>query len=283
MMPAVNYLHMIGRSNMTTASKAIVNDSRNYSSLVSVDGRTYPLKSASLNARAEGDIAATTLTQAYENPYQEALEVLYTLPLPADGAVTGYTIRLGNRVIRGEVRKREEAREEYRKALIEGRTAALLEQQRSNTFSQQLGNLAPGETAVIEIEVLQPLAFLPSGNNQISFWEYRFPTVVSVRYEGDGVPDAQVLDADRGKKGIPARLEATLLIADGPADRVQPHSPDRRSAINPDGGSCFRLSPANSLGAHTPLAGLVGPSGGIERGSVPAAAAKQNPRERNRP
>jgi hypothetical protein len=56
----------------------------------------------------------------------------------------------------GGGRKREEAREEYRKALFEGRTAALLEQERADTFSQKLGSLPPGETADVEIEVLQP-------------------------------------------------------------------------------------------------------------------------------
>src|SRR6059036_1376677 len=82
------------------------------SGLVSVDGRTYPLKSARLEARAEGGIAATTFTQTYGNPYEEPLEVLYTLPLPASGAVVGYSIRFGKRVIRGEVRRRAEAQEE---------------------------------------------------------------------------------------------------------------------------------------------------------------------------
>jgi hypothetical protein len=60
---------------MTTAS-ALQNYRPQQSALVSVDGRAYPLKSANINARAEGGIAATTLTQAYENPYAEALEVL---------------------------------------------------------------------------------------------------------------------------------------------------------------------------------------------------------------
>src|SRR5438045_7736057 len=93
------------------------------SGLVSVDGRTYPLKSARLDARAEGGIAATTFTQTYGNPYEEPLEVLYTLPLAASGAVVVYSIRFGKRVIHGEVRRRAEAQEEYRKAVIEGRTA----------------------------------------------------------------------------------------------------------------------------------------------------------------
>jgi Ca-activated chloride channel family protein len=218
---------------MTTASALPKNDRYQQSALVSVDGRTYPLKSASINARAEGGIAATTLTQAYENPYAEALEVLYTLPLPADGAVTGYTIRLGKRVIRGEVQKREEARTQYRKALLDGRAAALLEQERADTFSQRLGSLPPGETATVEIEVLHTLAFLPGTTNGQSCWEYRFPTVAGVRYEGDKdrVPDAGRLDVDRAAEGLPVTLEATLLIADGAADQVQPYAPNQGLSI----------------------------------------------------
>jgi Ca-activated chloride channel family protein len=214
---------------------AALNDLKPHSCLVSVDGRTYPLKSASINARAEGGVAATTFTQTYENPYTEALEVLYTMPLPADGAVAGYTIRLGSRIIRGEVRKREEAREEYRKAMLEGRTAALLEQQRADTFSQQLGSLPPGETATIEIEVLQPLAFLPATEHKQACWEYRFPTVVGVRYESGRATDSQNLSADRAAEGLAVRLEATLLIADGPADQIKPHAPDQQLNVQPDG------------------------------------------------
>jgi Ca-activated chloride channel homolog len=67
--------------------------------LVSLDGRLYPLESAEIEARTEGGLALTTLRQRYRNPYEERLEVVYTLPLPADGAVMGYTIRVGDRVV----------------------------------------------------------------------------------------------------------------------------------------------------------------------------------------
>ncbi len=212
---------------MTTISALPLTEAVRHAGLVSVDGRTYPLKSAKLEARAEGGIAATIFTQVYENPYSEPLEVLYTLPLPADGAVTGYTIRIGHRIIRGEVRKREEAQKEYRKALFEGRMAALLEQERTDTFTQKLGCLPPGETAVVEIEVLQPLAFLPAGKEEPARWEYRFPTVAGVRYQGaEGrVTDAEKLDVDRAAAGTPVRLEASIDIADGSAGEIQPHSP----------------------------------------------------------
>ncbi len=202
--------------------------------LVSVDGRNYPLKSACITGRAEGGIAATTLTQTYGNPYEEPLEVLYTLPLPASGAVIGYAIRLGQRVVRGEVRRREEAKEQYRKALFEGRTAALLEQDRADTFTQQLGCLPPGETVAIEIEVLQPLMFLPAEGKEAARWEYRFPTVAGVRYQGGSgrVPDAGKLDVDRAAgAGTPVRLEASLLVADGLADAIHPYAPGQEIGV----------------------------------------------------
>ena len=222
---------------MTHGSASLRDDPYTRSGLISVDGRVYPIKSAKITARAEGGIAASTLIQVYENPHAEALEVFYTLPLPADGAVAGYTIRMGNRVIRGEVRKREEAREEYRKAILKGQTAALLEQQRDDTFSQKLGNLPPGVTAAVEIEILQPLSFIPEAAGGQSRWEYRFPTVVGVRYEGGPgrVPDVDALDVDRAGNGLPVRLEASLLIADGPADRVRPQSPEQRLRAKSEG------------------------------------------------
>src|SRR5690349_11174313 len=147
--------------------------------LVSVDGRAYPLQSARITAEASGGIVRSTLVQTYRNPYDEALEVVYTMPLPADGAVIAYTMRVGERVVRGDVRPRKQARADYEKALFEGRSAALLEQERDDTFSQRLGALPARTEAEITIEVLHPLGFIAGSQSLSAQWEYRFPTVVS--------------------------------------------------------------------------------------------------------
>jgi Ca-activated chloride channel homolog len=192
--------------------------------LVSVDGRTYPLQSARIAAEASGGIVRSTLVQSYRNPYDEALEVVYTMPLPADGAVVGYTMRLGERIVRGEVRPRSQARAKYEKALFEGRSAALLEQDRDDTFSQRLGSLPARMDAEITIEVLHPLGFVAGSKAAPAQWEYRFPTVVSVRYQGQPgrVPDADRLDVDRAAAGeIPARIELTLDVTD--RDGIEGH------------------------------------------------------------
>jgi len=151
--------------------------------------------------------------------------VVYTLPLPADGAVIGYEMRMGARIVRGEVRSREDARAAYDKALFEGRQAALLEQDRDDTFTQRLGSIPAGQQVDISIEVLHPLAFLLSAGELGPQWEYRFPAVVGPRYHGapGRVPDADRLELDRAETAgeIPTRIELTLMTVDSAGEAVR--------------------------------------------------------------
>ncbi|HEX6032726.1 MAG TPA: VIT domain-containing protein [Tepidiformaceae bacterium] len=199
------------------APDATLSTSQRSPALTSVDGRTYPLRSAHIRGRAEGGLAQTTLIQEFANRYEEPLEVLYTMPLPVDGAVLGYTIRIGERVIRGEIEPRDEAEAIYKEALYSGRTAGLLEEDRADTFRQRLGNVPPRTDVRVEIDVLHPLGFLVAVDEVGPLWEYRFPTVVGVRYEGapGRVPDRERLDIDRDAAGgIPTRFDMNLVVAD---------------------------------------------------------------------
>jgi Ca-activated chloride channel family protein len=189
--------------------------------LVSVDGRQYPLESVTLHARAEGAVALTSLVQAFRNPHAEPLEVVYTLPLPADGAVIGYDIVVGEKRIRGEVRPREEALAAYRDALFQGRLTSLLEQERDDTFSQRLGSVPPGAAVHVEVRVLQPLGVVAGARGEGPRWEYRFPSVAGVRYHGEPgrVPDRARIDPDRVEGGgIPARIGLILDLDGGPGE-----------------------------------------------------------------
>ncbi len=111
--------------------------------LVAVDGRTLPLLGAQLTADARGGVATVVLEQRFRNPYPEPLRVTYLMPLPADGAVSGYAFRIGDKRIVGEVDRRNAARERFEEALAEGRSAALVEQERSSLFTQEIGNIPP--------------------------------------------------------------------------------------------------------------------------------------------
>jgi Ca-activated chloride channel family protein len=157
--------------------------------LVSRTDQLLPLRHVDLACEAFGGIARTTLRQQFSNDHPGPLELTYTFPLPADGAVSGYEIRAGSRVIRGRVQPRETARAQYDMARLQGRTAGLVEQERSNLFTQYLGNIPAATDVIVELTIDQPLRWA-SGFG----WEWRFPTVVAPRYLGS---EGKVSDASR--------------------------------------------------------------------------------------
>src|SRR4051812_19875673 len=81
--------------------------------LVTADGRALPLREVHVSVEAGGGIARVSLTQRFGNPHAEPLEVRYLLPLPGDGAVSGFSFTLGDVRVVGEVAGRQEARERF--------------------------------------------------------------------------------------------------------------------------------------------------------------------------
>ena len=104
---------------------------------------------------------------------------------------------IGQRVIAGEIRERAQAQQIFAQARAAGHTAALLEQERPNVFTQSVTNIPPNEAIEVEIRYLQTLTY-DSGE-----YEFVFPTVVGPRYvPGAALPGAQAgagtkLDTDR--------------------------------------------------------------------------------------
>src|SRR5690606_6268723 len=200
--------------------------------LVTVDGRSLPLVGARLTAQARGGLARCVLEQRFENRYDEVLRGGYRMTRPADGAVSAYAFELGGRVIAGRVHRKAEARERFEVALAEGRTAALLEQERADLFTQELGNLLPGEAIVARITIDQRLVWLAgaSGLGDASFegeWELRFPTVIGPRYVGarDAEDDARATHVAVAPGQIDARISIELAIGDAITPGRRPSSP----------------------------------------------------------
>lgn len=178
------------------------------SRLVSADGAELALRATHLRCVAEGGFARVVLAQTFVNPLDRAVEVTYQLPLPADAAVGGFEFVLGDERVTGRVEGREQARRSYDRALAEGRTAALLEQDRDSLFTQRVGNVPVGAIVQVEVTLDQPLAW------QDGAWEWRFPTVVAPRFVDEAVADAGRLAVDVADGPLPARLSLSLEVAD---------------------------------------------------------------------
>jgi len=138
--------------------------------------QTLPLANTSVDARIAGNIARVEVTQTFTNPNNKPLEAIYKFPLPDDAAVDDMEIRIGDRIIQGNIKKKEEAQQIYQTAKREGKTAGLLEQQKDNIFTQSLANIQPGEEVEVVIRYTNTLQFI--GND----YEFAFPLVVAPRY-----------------------------------------------------------------------------------------------------
>ena len=207
--------------------------------MVSSTGRALPLLGTVLAADAEGGVARVTLEQRFRNPHHEPLAVTYSLPLPADGAVSGFSFVIGDRRVVGVVDRKRAARERYEQALIEGKSAALLEQDRSSLFTQEIGNIPPGAEVVVEVSVDQRLSWLDEGA-----WEWRFPTVVAPRYLGEPgrVADAAKVVQDVADGPLPARFAIACTVHDRLADGRRPESPSHALDVSlGEGGARIEL------------------------------------------
>jgi Ca-activated chloride channel family protein len=183
---------------------------------------TCPLKHTEVRAGISGFLARVTVTQIFSNSATENIEAVYAFPLPQDAAVDDMTIQVGDRTVRGVIKRREEARAIYDQAKRTGHVAALLDQERPNIFTQSVANILPGEQVTVTISYVETLRY------EAGSYEFVFPMVVGPRYipgqatghQGGGwapdtnrVPDASHITPWVAGKGTRAGHDISLELA----------------------------------------------------------------------
>jgi Ca-activated chloride channel family protein len=125
------------------------------------DGRTVDAAATELDVRlaVSGMVAEGVVTQRFRNDSTSFLEGQYLLPLPEGAAVHTLKLRIGQRVIEGEIRERGQARAEYAAAAAAGQRASLVEQHQANLFRTAVANVAPGEEVSVEVGWWQRVAY----------------------------------------------------------------------------------------------------------------------------
>jgi Ca-activated chloride channel family protein len=171
-----------------------------------------PLKHTDVKANISGFIARVTVTQTFHNPYDEKIEAVYVFPLPHTAAIDDMTMTVGDRRIVGLIKRRAEAQALYQKAIQEGKTASLLEQERPNIFTQSVGNIQPNDEVRIEISYVDVLDY------DMGTYEFHFPMVVGPRYI-PGTPTSKMPELPNELKGKVGESEAPL---DAPLDGADP-------------------------------------------------------------
>lgn len=160
-----------------------------------------PLRHTEVRGAISGFLSRVTVTQTFENTASNKIEAIYAFPLPDNAAVDDMTIQVGQRTVRGIIKKREEARAIYEHAKQTGHVAALLDQERPNIFTQSVANIMPADQVVVTISYLQTLEY------EDGTYRFVFPMVVGPRFipgqpvgrqAGGWAPDTdQVRDASK--------------------------------------------------------------------------------------
>jgi Ca-activated chloride channel family protein len=141
--------------------------------------RFVPLKRTELKGEVLGPLGGLRLVQTYgfnQEQGDKVVEALYRFPLPGDAAVTAVRVRFGAVEIRTQLKERDEAEADYKKAKQEGRQAALLTRESPDVFTLAVAGIKPGEDVTVETCYVQLARAEGPG------WSLRVPLTTAPRY-----------------------------------------------------------------------------------------------------
>lgn len=197
----------------------------------------FPLARTEVSASIAAFVAQVTVRQTFNNPFEEPLEAIYVFPLPQNAAIGAMKIRVGDRVIEAAIKTREEARAAYEQARQDGKTAALLDQERPNIFTQTVANIPAGAEVLVEITYDVTLRY------EDGAFEFVYPMVVGPRYI-PGTPDGTAEGGGRA----------------GDTDRVPDASRITPPVRKPGSRSGHDISVDVTLDGGAPIADLTSPT-----------------------
>lgn len=155
------------------------------------------LLNTDISGSVNGLIASINVKQTFQNTSSEWVNGRYVFPLPENAAVDSFRMRIGDRVIDGLIKEKEQAQREFQAAKRSGKKAGLLKQHRPNLFSIAVANIGPNENVITELTFINQVHF---DNNVFSL---TLPTTITPRY----IPGA-ALNPESQKRNILLLREA---------------------------------------------------------------------------
>ena len=142
-----------------------------------------PKLNTEVDIEVSGLLARVMVSQTFTNPSSQWQEGIYVFPLPETAAVDHLRMKIGDRLIEGDIKPKKQAKKIYQQAKSEGKQASLVEQQRPNMFTTSVANIAPNDSITVVIEYQQMVS------QQANKFSLRFPMAMTPRYI-PGVPIA---------------------------------------------------------------------------------------------
>jgi Ca-activated chloride channel family protein len=132
--------------------------------------------------------ARLMVEHVFEPAGSKPVEVVYAFVLPRDAALRRFTIRGKGFTAHSELRTVAEATRLYEKGIAQGSLATLARQYRDGVINLTVGNIRPGETVTVRLEILAGVESRDDG------FRFRFPFTLAPGYH----PKAKVLETEPG-------------------------------------------------------------------------------------
>jgi len=207
--------------------------------LLTRDGQPVALLGVKVMGELRGLIFEAKVSQRFSNPSADHVEVVYTFPLPWGAVLLDVDVWLGDKHLAGSVIEKQRAEMDYEDAIADGNAAIMLQRNHDQTYSLNLGNLAPQEACNITLRYAQTLQFEQRGLRLL------IPTVIAPRY-GDAVLDGglspHLVPAHSLLADYPFEIELNLHGELAHARVASPSHPIAVTPVNPDSGGALKVS-----------------------------------------
>ncbi|MBI4815880.1 MAG: TonB family protein [Deltaproteobacteria bacterium] len=205
------------------------------------DAAAMPLESTHADISVAGTIARVHVRQSYRNKGGSPIEAVYVFPASTRAAIFGLSMKIGDRKIVAEIKKRAEAAKLYEDAKEAGKSATLLEQDRPNVFRMNVANILPGDLIEVDLDYVEHL-IRTEGE-----YELVYPTVVGPRFTGESASPPPSAAAPYLREGAKSNIEASISVkiaAGTPVHSVR--SPSHDVAVRSETKSSVRVDLSHS-------------------------------------
>jgi Ca-activated chloride channel family protein len=127
------------------------------------------IKSHRVDARIEGNVATTRVTEEFLNSTNQRLEATYIFPIPREAALTDFALYINGKRQSGEVVEADRARQIYQDIVRRMRDPGLLEFLDSGLLRMKVFPIEPNSVTRVEVSYAHPLPF------ENGVYEYTFP------------------------------------------------------------------------------------------------------------
>lgn len=120
-------------------------------------GRRMPLTTTRIAIEADAGLAVVTAERVFKNEEDVPIEAVLTMPVGFECVVIDLTAEIDGQLLKATSQPRNQARETYEEAIVEGKLSILHEEALRGIHVLSVANLAPGKGAVVTLQYVCPL------------------------------------------------------------------------------------------------------------------------------